>query len=148
MKNPSQATVYGFQFEIRGRLYHMTVRRLFKIFSYEFALIHLEKVDMKVPEQTHSGNLNRTKADGPQAVEGVRTPAGKTAECDSAIKDAKKYVPSAVTTVSNDANKGKALECVEQQNGGNMIPATRKTEDKIAAARERNEGADSDADDK
>lgn len=63
---------------------------------------------MKVPAETHNGNLNRTQVDA-QPGAGTRQMAGKTNDCDSTLKDAKKYTPVAVTTVDRDKNKGACL---------------------------------------
>ena len=69
------------------------------------------------PNETHSGNNNRTKVDA-QPEAGTRQMAGKTNECDSVIKDAKKYTPSAVTIVDPDANKGACLAAGKKQRVG------------------------------
>lgn len=60
---------------------------------------------LKAPDKTHDGNLNRTKVNA-QPEAGTRQMKGKTNECDSALTDAKKYAPSAVTNPTVDKGAG------------------------------------------
>ena len=65
----------------------------------------------KMPEQTHSGVLNRTKVDAnPEA--GVKS-AGKSNDPEATLRKGSLPQSSAVTTVDRDANKGKAKELAQ-----------------------------------
>jgi len=72
---------------------------------------------MKVPETTHSGQLNRTKV-AAQPEEGVKS-AGKSNDPDATLRKGSLPGSSAVTTVNPDANKGKAKELASANDDGN-----------------------------
>jgi hypothetical protein len=76
---------------------------------------------MAVPEQTHSGQLNRSKIVA-QPEAGARKMAGKTCEPDSAMTDAKVLdkAPEAVKEVDMNANKGAAYDAMKKQQGSNL----------------------------
>lgn len=72
----------------------------------------------KMPEETKSGNLNRSKVvANPDA--GTRQPAGKSSEPDAVLRKGNTPKESAVTTVSPDENKGKAKELASANTDGN-----------------------------
>lgn len=50
---------------------------------------------------------------------GARQPAGKSSECDAVLRKGNMPKESAVTTVSNDVNKGKAKELASANVDGN-----------------------------
>ena len=72
---------------------------------------------MKMPEQTHSGNLNRTKV-AAQPEEGTKS-AGKSNDPEATLRKGSLPGSSAVTTVSPDVNKGKAKELASDNPDGN-----------------------------
>jgi hypothetical protein len=75
-----------------------------------------------MPEQTHSGNLNRTKVSGtPEA--GTR--GSKTNDCDASLRKGNIPKSSAVTTVDRDANKGLAKKLASANIDGNPKKRTR-----------------------
>jgi hypothetical protein len=77
----------------------------------------------KMPEQTHSGNLNRTKVDAnPEA--GAKS-AGKSNDAEATLRKGSLPGSSAVTTVDRDANKGKAKELASANDDGNPKHRTR-----------------------
>lgn len=62
----------------------------------------------KMPEQTHSGNLNRTQVDAnPDAG---KESAGKSNDPEATLRKGSLPASSAVTTVSPDVNKGLAVK--------------------------------------
>lgn len=71
----------------------------------------------KMPEQTHSGNLNRTKVAADPA-EGAKS-AGKTNDPEATLRKGNIPTASKVTTVNPDANKGKAKELASANTDGN-----------------------------
>lgn len=71
----------------------------------------------KMPEQTHSGQLNRTKIDA-QPEAGVKS-AGKSNDPEATLRKGSLPSNSAVTTVSPDVNKGKAKELASANDDGN-----------------------------
>lgn len=90
---------------------------------------------MPVPEQTHSGSLNRSKVDArPEA--GARRPQGKTDSCDEALGKPDGYKPEAVTTLPVEGNDTKRQEAIDAQNNGNVLVVTEKQEKAIVKTRE------------
>ena len=71
---------------------------------------------MKVPEQTHSGQLNRTKIVA-QPNAGAHQPEGKSSEPDANLKYADKQ-GEAVTEAK--CTEGAAYEAMKQQQGSNL----------------------------
>jgi hypothetical protein len=70
---------------------------------------------MKMPAETHSGNLNKSKvAANPQ--EGSRA-SGKTNDCEATLRKGNMPQASKVTTVDPNVNKGVHAECVKKQCG-------------------------------
>jgi hypothetical protein len=90
---------------------------------------------MTVPQETHNGNINRSKVPA-TGVEGTR--GTKTDDCESTLRKGNLPKSSEVTTVDRDANKGKAIKCASDQNGGNVIPLRLEQEDLTAEARKGN----------
>ena len=77
----------------------------------------------KMPEQTHSGELNRTKvAANPE--EGTKS-AGKDNSPEASLRKGSLPGSSAVTTVDRDANKGKAIELASANIDGNHKKRTK-----------------------
>jgi hypothetical protein len=79
--------------------------------------------------ETHDGNLNKSKAPAPAKSEG--TSGAKSNDCEASLRRGSLPPVSAVTTVDRDANKGKAIKCAQKQNtsdekgwpkGRNVIP--------------------------
>lgn len=71
--------------------------------------------NMKMPNETHSGNMNRSKivAD-PQ--DGSRA-SGKTNDCEATLRKGNLPQAEKVTTVDPNVNKGVHAECVKKQCG-------------------------------
>jgi hypothetical protein len=76
----------------------------------------------KMPEQTHSGNLNRTEV--PAVVE-AGTRGSKTNDCDATLRKSNMPKSSAVTTVDRDANKGLAKKLASTNIDGNPKKRTK-----------------------
>lgn len=72
---------------------------------------------MKMPEQTHSGNLNRTKV-AAQPEEGTKS-AGKDNSPEASLRKGSLPQSSNVTTVSADTNKGLAKKLAGDNDNGN-----------------------------
>jgi hypothetical protein len=70
----------------------------------------------KMPEQTHSGVLNRTKV-AAQPEAGTR--GSKTNDCEATLRKGNVPKSSAVTTVDRDANKGLAKKLASANIDGN-----------------------------
>ena len=76
----------------------------------------------KMPEQTHSGQINRTKVDAnPEA--GTR--GSKSNDPEASLRKGSLPGSTAVTTVNPDANKGKAKELASANDDGNPKHRTR-----------------------
>ena len=73
---------------------------------------------MAVPEQTHSGQLNRTKIVA-QPEAGARKMAGKSCEPDANLKYADKQSEE-VKTVDMNANAGAHYAAVKEQQSSNL----------------------------
>ena len=73
---------------------------------------------MAVPEQTHSGQLNRTKIIA-QPSAGATRPAHKSCEPDANLKYDDK-ASETVTTVDPNANAGAHYAAVKEQQGSNL----------------------------
>jgi hypothetical protein len=89
---------------------------------------------MTVPEKTHSGVLNRSKIES-TGVEGTR--GTKTDDCEATLRKGNLPKSSEVTTVDRDANKGKAIECAENQNQANVLTLKLSQEEATTAARKK-----------
>lgn len=79
--------------------------------------------------ETHDGNKNRSKAPAPDRGEG--TQGGKSNGETATLRTGSLPQASAVTTISNDVNKGAAVRSAQKQNtsdekswpkGRNVIP--------------------------
>lgn len=65
-------------------------------------------------ENTHNGNLNRSKVPA-TGVEGTKS-VGKSNGEEATLRRGNLPKASTVTTVDRSANKGKAVECARKQN--------------------------------
>jgi hypothetical protein len=82
--------------------------------------------------ETHDGNLNKSKAPAPAKSEG--TSGSKSCNETATLRSGSLPPASQVTTIDRDANKGKAILCAQKQNtadektwphGRNVIPQSR-----------------------
>lgn len=76
----------------------------------------------KMPEQTHSGQLNRTKVD---ATPEAGTRGSKSNDSEATLRKGSLPQSSAVTTVSPDTNKGLATKLASANIDGNPKKRTK-----------------------